>query len=216
MTEQQSQTPPPLKVILASKSPRRRDLLKEAGIKFTVRTPIEPVDETLDADELMMPVEAVKKLSERKAGAFIQELIAENPQGLFMVLGADTMVVKGGDIFGKPRNLDDAKRMLGELSGVSHDVITAVSVWMLAADGENVSLAYRTFADKSVVTFKELTEEGIIDYLRKGESFDKAGAYAIQGEGRALVESYDGSLDTIVGFPVKRLIQEFPDIVSAI
>ncbi len=87
---------------------------------------------------------------------------------------------------------------------------------MLAADGENVSLAYRTFADKSVVTFKELTEEGIIDYLRKGESFDKAGAYAIQGEGRALVESYDGSLDTIVGFPVKRLIQEFPDIVSAI
>ncbi len=216
MTEQQSQTPPPLKVILASKSPRRRDLLKEAGIKFTVRTPIEPVDETLDADELMMPVEAVKKLAERKAGALIQELIAENPQGLFMVLGADTMVVKGGDIFGKPRNLDDAKRMLGELSGVSHDVITAVSVWMLAADGENVSLAYRTFADKSVVTFKELTEEGIIDYLRKGESFDKAGAYAIQGEGRALVESYDGSLDTIVGFPVKRLIQEFPDIVSAI
>ena len=216
MTEQQSQTPPPLKVILASKSPRRRDLLKEAGIKFTVRTPIEPVDETLDADDLMMPVEAVKKLAERKAGALIQELIAENPQGLFMVLGADTMVVKGGDIFGKPRNLDDAKRMLGVLSGVSHDVITAVSVWMLAADGENVSLAYRTFADKSVVTFKELTEEGIIDYLRKGESFDKAGAYAIQGEGRALVESYDGSLDTIVGFPVKRLIQEFPDIVSAI
>ena len=216
MTEQQSQTPPPLKVILASKSPRRRDLLKEAGIKFTVRTPIEPVDETLDADELMMPVEAVKKLAERKAGALIQELIAENPQGLFMVLGTDTMVVKGGDIFGKPRNLDDAKRMLGELSGVSQDVITAVSVWMLAADGENVSLAYRTFADKSVVTFKELTEEGIIDYLRKGESFDKAGAYAIQGEGRALVESYDGSLDTIVGFPVKRLIQEFPDIVSAI
>ena len=216
MTEQQSQTPPPLKVILASKSPRRRDLLKEAGIKFTVRTPIEPVDETLDADELMMPVEAVKKLAERKAGALIQELIAESPEGLFMVLGADTMVVKGGDIFGKPRNLDDAKRMLGELSGVSHDVITAVSVWMLAADGENVSLAYRTFADKSVVTFKELTEEGIIDYLRKGESFDKAGAYAIQGEGRALVESYDGSLDTIVGFPVKRLIQEFPDIVSAI
>ena len=205
-----------MKVILASKSPRRRDLLKEAGIKFTVRTPIEPVDETLDADDLMMPVEAVKKLAERKAGALIQELIAENPQGLFMVLGADTMVVKGGDIFGKPRNLDDAKRMLGELSGVSHDVITAVSVWMLAADGENVSLAYRTFADKSVVTFKELTEEGIIDYLRKGESFDKAGAYAIQGEGRALVESYDGSLDTIVGFPVKRLIQEFPDIVSAI
>lgn len=224
MTDQRSQAQPqaqigeqpPLRVILASKSPRRRDLLKEAGVKFTVRTPVEPVDESLDADELMMPVEAVKKLAERKAGALIQELIAENPQGLFMVLGADTMVVKGSEIFGKPRNLEDAKRMLSELSGVSHDVITAVSVWMLAADADNVSLAYRTFADKSVVTFKELTEEGIVDYLRKGESFDKAGAYAIQGEGRSLVESYDGSLDTIIGFPVKRLIQEFPDIVSAI
>lgn len=224
MTDQRSQAQPqaqmgeqpPLRVILASKSPRRRDLLKEAGVKFTVRTPVEPVDESLDADELMMPIEAVKKLAERKAGALIQELIAESPQGLFMVLGADTMVVKGSEIFGKPRNLEDAKRMLSELSGVSHDVITAVSVWMLAADGDNVSLAYRTFADKSVVTFKELTEEGIVDYLRKGESFDKAGAYAIQGKGRSLVESYDGSLDTIIGFPVKRLIQEFPDIVSAI
>ncbi len=210
------QTPPPMKIILASKSPRRHDLLKDAGIKFTVRTPVDPVDETLEADELMMPVEAVKKLAERKAGALVQELIAENAQGIIMVLGADTMVVKGSKIYGKPRNLEDAHRMLSELSGVSHDVITAVSVWMLAAQGENVSLAYRTFADKSVVTFKSLTDEEIFDYLRKGESFDKAGAYAIQGEGRKLVESYDGSLDTIIGLPVERLIREFPDIVSAI
>lgn len=207
---------PPMKIILASKSPRRHDLLKDAGIKFTVRTPVDPVDETLEADELMMPVEAVKKLAERKAGALVQELIAENAQGIIMVLGADTMVVKGSKIYGKPRNLEDAHRMLSELSGVSHDVITAVSVWMLAAQGENVSLAYRTFADKSVVTFKSLTDEEIFDYLRKGESFDKAGAYAIQGEGRKLVESYDGSLDTIIGLPVERLIREFPDIVSAI
>lgn len=205
-----------MKVILASKSPRRRDLLKEAGVKFSVRTPLEPVDESLDSDELMMPTEAVKKLAERKAGALIQELIAESPEGLFMVLGADTMVVKGYEIYGKPRNFDDAKRMLSELSGVSHDVITAVSVWMLASEGENVSLAYRTFADKSVVTFKELSEDVIVDYLRKGESFDKAGAYAIQGEGRALVEKYEGALDTIIGLPVTRLLKEFPDITSAI
>lgn len=205
-----------MKVILASKSPRRRDLLKEAGVKFSVRTPSEPVDESLDSDELMMPTEAVKKLAERKAGALIQELIAESPEGLFMVLGADTMVVKGYEIYGKPRNFDDAKHMLSELSGVSHDVITAVSVWMLASEGENVSLAYRTFADKSVVTFKELSEDVIVDYLRKGESFDKAGAYAIQGEGRALVEKYEGALDTIIGLPVTRLLKEFPDITSAI
>lgn len=216
VAERSTNTPPPLQVILASKSPRRSALLKDADIAFTVRTPETPVDETLSPDELMMPAEAVKKLAERKAGALIQELIAENPQGLFMVIGADTMVVKGADIYGKPRNFDDAKRMLTELSGTSHDVITAVSVWMLAADGENVSLAYRTFADKSVVTFKPLTEEGIIDYLRKGESFDKAGAYAIQGEGAALVEGYEGALDTIIGLPVTRLLQEFPDIASAV
>ena len=123
------------------------------------------------------------------------------------------MVVKDAEVFGKPRNLEDAKRMLRELSGCTHQVITGVSLWMLmvGADGE-VSLAYRTFADASSVTFKPLTEEEIADYLRKGESYDKAGAYAIQGEGRALIEGYTGAFDTIVGLPVERLLAEYPEL----
>lgn len=203
-------------VILASASPRRRDLLEQVGVAFTVRTPVTPVDETLEPDQLADPTEACKKLAERKAGAVIQEVLAENYTGMLIVIGADTMVVKDGEIYGKPRNLSDGKHMLRQLSGATHEVTTAVSVWMVSApEVEKISLGFRTFADTSRVTFHELTDEQIDDYLRKGESFDKAGAYAIQGEGAALVARYDGSLDTIIGLPAERLIREFPDLVAA-
>lgn len=203
-------------VILASNSPRRRELLDAAGVKFTVRTPVTPVDESLEPDLAADPEEAAKKLAERKAGAVIQEVLSENYTGMLIVIGADTMVVLDGKIFGKPRSASDGKHMLRQLSGRTHEVITAVSVWMVAApNAEDVSLGFRTFADISRVTFRDLTDEEITEYLRKGESFDKAGAYAIQGEGAALVDHYDGSLDTIIGLPATRLIKEFPDLVNA-
>lgn len=209
-------TAPTFEVILASNSPRRRELLNAAGVKFTVRTPVTPVDESLEPDLAADPEEAAKKLAERKAGAVIQEVLAENYTGMLIVIGADTMVVLDGKIFGKPRSASDGKHMLRQLSGRTHEVITAVSVWMVAApNAEDVSLGFRTFADTSHVTFRDLTDEEITDYLRKGESFDKAGAYAIQGEGAALVDHYDGSLDTIIGLPATRLIKEFPDLVNA-
>lgn len=207
---------PPVTVVLASASPRRKKLLEDAGVKVRVLAPTETVDETLEADDLVMPAEAAKKLAEKKAGAAVQELLASGEQGMFAVIGADTMVVKGEQIFGKPRNLEDAKRMLRELAGCTHQVITGVSLWMLlVGEGDEVSLGYRTFADASSVTFKELTDEEIADYLRKGESFDKAGAYAIQGEGRALVKRYDGAFDTIVGLPVERLLADYPDLLPS-
>ena len=207
---------PSFEVILASNSPRRRELLNAAGVKFTVRTPVTPVDESLEPDLAADPEEAAKKLAERKAGAVIQEVLSENYTGMLIVIGADTMVVLDGKIFGKPRSASDGKHMLRQLSGRTHEVITAVSVWMVAApNAEDVSLGFRTFADISHVTFRDLTDEEITDYLRKGESFDKAGAYAIQGEGAALVDHYDGALDTIIGLPATRLIKEFPDLVNA-
>ncbi len=144
----------------------------------------------------------------------VQEILADAGfTGACMVLGADTMVVKDGEIFGKPKNLSNAKYMLRQFSGATHQVITAVSVWMIAApEPEKVSLGFRTFADVSHVTFHDLTDDQIADYLRKGESFDKAGAYAIQGEGAKLVAQVEGSLDTVIGLPVERLLREFPDI----
>ena len=214
--EAEAATAPTFEVILASNSPRRRELLNAAGVKFTVRTPVTPVDESLEPDLAADPEEAAKKLAERKAGAVIQEVLAENYTGMLIVIGADTMVVLDGKIFGKPRSASDGKHMLRQLSGRTHEVITAVSVWMVAApNAEDVSLGFRTFADISHVTFRDLTDEEITDYLRKGESFDKAGAYAIQGEGAALVDHYDGALDTIIGLPADRLIKEFPDLVNA-
>ena len=214
--EAEAATAPAFEVILASISPRRRELLDADGVKFTVRTPATPVDESLEPDLAADPEEAAKKLAERKAGAVIQEVLAENYTGMLIVIGADTMVVLDGKIFGKPRSASDGKHMLRQLSGRTHEVITAVSVWMVAAPtAEDVSLGFRTFADISRVTFRDLTDEEITDYLRKGESFDKAGAYAIQGEGAALVDHYDGSLDTIIGLPTTRLIKEFPDLVNA-
>ncbi len=213
--EAEPEAPQPMQfqIVLASGSPRRAQLLQDAGVKFTVRKPSAPVDETLDADQLMDPIEAAKKLAEQKAGAVVQEMLADQAVGNFIVIGADTMVVKDGEVFGKPRGFDDGMRMLKALADSTHEVITAVSLWMIAAPTQqDVSLAYRTLADMSRVTFKPLTDEEIAAYLRKGESFDKAGAYAIQGEGAALVDRYDGAYDTIVGLPVERLLREFPDL----
>lgn len=104
------------------------------------------------------PPEAAKKLAERKAGAVVQEVLADAGfTGMAIVLGADTMVVKDGQIFGKPKNLSDATHMLRQLSGATHQVVTAVSVWMISVpEPEKVSLGFRTFADTSRVTFHEL------------------------------------------------------------
>ncbi len=205
-----------LTIILASASPRRKQLLADAGVTFRVHTPQTPVDETLDADQASNPEEACKDLAQRKAGAVVQEVLANPAPGMYMIIGADTMVVKDGDIFGKPRNLSDATSMLRRLSGATHEVITAVSLWLVRVDEQDeVSLGLRTFADTARVTFKPLDDETIKEYLRKGESFDKAGAYAIQGEGAALVERVDGSLDTVIGLPVGRLLKDYPELLQA-
>ena len=110
--EAEAATAPTFEVILASSSPRRRELLDAAGVKFTVRTPATPVDESLEPDLAADPEEAAKKLAERKAGAVIQEVLAENYIGMLIVIGADTMVVLDGKIFGKPRSASDGKHML--------------------------------------------------------------------------------------------------------
>lgn len=204
----------PVTVVLASASPRRRQLLADAGVPFLVRAA--DVDESLDDELAANPRKAACALAERKAGAVVQELLASGATGTFFVIGADTMVVRAGCIFGKPKNLDDATRMLRALSGATHEVVTGVSAWAVAlsSDGK-ASVGRRTFFDESKVTFHSLTDEQIAAYLRCGESFDKAGAYAAQGEGAKLIERIDGSLDTVIGLPVGRLEREFPDVFAA-
>lgn len=198
-------------IILASGSPRRRQLLQDAGVRFEVRTA--DVDESLEPDLQANPEEAVKKLAERKAGAVVQEVLAEDYTGLALILGADTMVVLDGEIFGKPHSRSEAKGMLRKLSGRTHEVMTSVSVWaVMAPEIEKLSLGFRTFVEKSQVVFKDLSDAEIDAYLDEGESYDKAGAYAIQGKGAVLVDRYEGDYDTIVGLPVKRLLEAYPEL----
>lgn len=203
-------------IILASGSPRRRELMEREGVAFSVR--VSQADETLDADLLRQPEEAAKKLAERKARAVVEDMLNEGYAGMAMVVGADTMVVADNVIYGKPVDEADAKRILGELSGRAHQVITGVSVWLVGApEGEeDISLAFRSFAETSHVLFRELDDALIDAYIATGEPMDKAGAYGVQGKGgEMLVERVSGDFDNVVGLPVKRLIEEFSEFFEA-
>lgn len=200
-------------IILASQSPRRRELLEAAGIAFTVR--VSEVDETLSPEERSNPASAACMLADRKAGVVVQELLAEPvaPEQPTMVIGADTMVVLDGHIFGKPHTPSEAVGMLRKLSGRTHEVITGVAAWGIMPDGQGkVSAGHITFSESSQVTFKQLSDEEIAAYVAQGECFDKAGSYAIQGAGGQFVESYEGPLDNIIGLPVESLLQRFPEM----
>lgn len=207
---------PMLRLYLASGSPRRHDLMRQAGLHFSVRLPQQPVDETLSHEVWKNPTAGAMQLAERKAGSLIQELLAEDAHEMTFVVGADTIVVLEGEVFGKPRSPEEAKEMLRRLSGKTHSVITAVSVWALAPnESGQVSIGKKTFFDEALVTFLPLSEDAIAAYVACGESMDKAGAYAAQGHGEALIASIEGDKNTVIGLPVKRLLTEFPQMRNA-
>lgn len=173
------------RVILASGSPRRRELLGKLYDKFEVIT--SEVDERLDED--VSPVEGVEILSVRKGRA-----VAESLPGDCIVISSDTLVELGGEPLGKPVSRDDAYRMLRLLSGRSHNVHTGVAVHFGGRVISGVASAR--------VKFKPLTDGEIYAYIDGGEPMDKAGAYAIQGEGGKFIEGYEGGFDTIMGLSV--------------
>lgn len=207
----------PIDLVLASTSPRRKKLFEQEKLRFRVLSA--HVDETLDADLRARPFDAVQKLAEKKAHAVVNAVLAdENYRGFLVVVGADTMVARGGEVFGKPTSTSDATRMLRALSGTSHYVYTGVSVWYCFA-GEHesdFSLAYRSFTDTTRVTFRPLSSLDIETYLATGEPFDKAGAYGIQGAAAQFVQQLDGLRSTVVGFPMERFLREFADVVQRV
>ncbi len=174
-------------VTLASQSPRRKELLRLITDDFSVITA--DVDETVDH---ALPVhETVMNLARKKALA-----VAEKHKES-IVIGADTVVVLGDKILGKPRNREHAYEMLKALSGNTHMVLTGVCI----AHNESI----KSFYVSSNVKFYDLTDEEIIAYIETGEPDDKAGAYGIQGKGSLLVEKIDGDYFNIVGLPVAEL-----------
>ena len=188
-------------MILASQSPRRRQLLEELGYELTV-LPAD-IDETAHAAET--PVELVERLAREKAEAS-RAVAARNgvsdPDGL---LGAaDTIVWDDeGHVLGKPVDASDAKRMLGELAGRTHHVSSGCCLMVLGKD--NQAAKVESFVETTDVEFWPLSEAQIDAYVATGEPMDKAGAYGIQGRGRVLVHGIQGDYFSVVGLPVSRL-----------
>jgi septum formation protein len=179
----------PAPLVLASASPRRRELLAAHGIACLVdpsRVPEEP-----------QPGEAAPAFAARVAYEKAREVATRHPRAY--VLGADTVVVVDGIVFGKPADAPDARRMLRALAGRTHDVLTAVA--LVAPSG-----AVDTFVVTSAVEFRQLSEDDITGYLATDEPFDKAGAYAVQGHGAAFVTAVRGSYSNVVGLPMDEVV----------
>jgi len=186
-----------MKLILASASARRAEILRDAGLSFVVLS--SAVDETPYPNE--SPNDLVERLALAKA-----ELVAARAIGPAIIFGADTVISLDGHILGKPRSTDDARRMLEKLSGRTHSVVTGIALIRIP-DAER-----RTFVESTLVHFAALTSEEILRYLATGEPHDKAGAYAIQGHAGRFIPRVEGCYFNIVGLPLSRLYHALVDL----
>jgi septum formation protein len=185
------------KLILASASPRRAEILRDAGFTFTVMS--SAVDETPIPGESAQ--ELVQRLAEAKA-----ELVAARAVGPAIVIAADTAVLIDGEVLGKPRTTDDASHMLTRLGGRVHSVLTGVTLIRLP-DAER-----RSFVEATLVHFAPLSPEDLAHYLATEEPFDKAGAYAIQGRAARYIPRIEGCYYNVVGLPLARVCHALSEL----
>jgi septum formation protein len=186
-----------MKLILASSSPRRAEILANAGLPFSVLS--SAVDESPSPGE--KPAALVQRLANAKA-----DLVAARAVGPAIVLAADTVVVLDDKILGKPRSTEDARLMLQQLSGRTHSVLTGVALVRLP-DGER-----RQFIESTLVHFRPITEEELSSYLATAEPYDKAGAYAIQGRAGRYIPRIEGCYFNVVGLPLSRVLTELQSL----
>ena len=180
---------PPRSIVLVSASPRRSELLRLAGLEFTVR----PVD----IDETPRPGEPPAPLALRLARS--KALALPAPTAPALAIAADTIVAVQEQVLGKPRGTEDARRMLHKLSGRTHDVITAIALRLLPEDSITCE------STVSRVTFSPMSDEEIDWYVATREGMDKAGAYALQGVGALFIRSISGSYTNVIGLPLESL-----------
>ena len=188
------------RIILASGSPRRRELLAKLNIDFEIIT--SDADETIDSDN---PETIVETLSERKARAVFDTITDDN----VLVIGADTIVYYDGEVLGKPEDEEDARGMLSMLSDRTHQVYTGVSILSRIKGEEKVKI----FSDRTDVTFYEIDKFDLADYIKTGSPMDKAGAYGIQDDFAKHVKKIDGDYNNVVGLPLSKLYQELKTII---
>lgn len=187
-----------MRVVLASGSPRRRELLGKIYKDFEVIT--SDVDETIEEEN---PGKIVEELASRKAKAVFDMIAGENDDTL-VVIGSDTIVFYDGEVLGKPTDEDEAAAMISMLSERTHQVYTGVSVYIKGKNGDSNIV----FHEKTDVTFYFVDKFDIADYIKSGSPMDKAGAYGIQDDFAKHVEKINGDYNTVVGLPVARLYQE--------
>lgn len=188
---------PSTKLILASASPRRVELLQNAGFTFTTIPS--------DIDETPFPNESAETMVQRLS-ASKAELIASRSTGPAIFIAADTAVLIDNQILGKPRTTDDARQMLATLSGRTHSVITGVTLIRLP------DAAHRSFVESTQVHFAPLSPADIEAYIATGEPFDKAGAYAIQGQAGRFIPRVEGCYFNVVGLPLARLTHALTEL----
>lgn len=186
------------KIILASASPRRKELLEKAGVEFVIRT-----EEGEEKTSMNEPSEAVKELSWAKAEAVADGFLGDPEEGS-LIIGADTVVAFENRILGKPRDREDAVETLLKLQGKTHQVYTGVAV-LVRKRGQWIP---HIFSECTDVTFYPVSRQEILEYVETGEPMDKAGSYGIQGLFGIYVKSIRGDYSNVVGLPVPRLLYE--------
>lgn len=194
-----------VKVILASGSPRRREMFERIGIDFTVMKS--------DAEEVITktaPKEVVMELASQKVAEIKERILSENKQLLnedVLIVGADTIVVAGDKILGKPADEEDALKILMSLSGKAHSVYTGVSALYINKEGKQDLEKSISVAEETEVVMYPFMEEEAKAYIDTKEPMDKAGAYGIQGIGSVLVKEIHGDYNNVVGFPLSAFIR---------
>ena len=189
------------KIVLASGSPRRKELLARTGMKFSV-----VVSDGEEKTDLTDPAQAVEQLSQDKALAVAKML--EGQQEVSLIIGADTVVAFKGEILGKPADEGDALKTLLKLQGKAHQVYTGVTLLVK----EQGRWKPYTFSEKTDVEFYPVSQNEILDYIKTGEPMDKAGSYGIQGTFGIYVKGICGDYNNVVGLPVGRLVYELKKI----
>lgn len=188
-----------LKLILASASPRRKELLGHLKLPFEVIALSVP--EHSDASD---PVQHARDIAEVKGRAVIDKILSERSGEDVFIVSADTIVVNKGKIYGKPSDRKEAEKFLSDLSGKTHSVFTAVSLSLIHSGKTH----RHSFVDESKVTFDPISDFLMQRYLETGDSLDKAGAYGIQGPSLTFISRVDGSYSNVVGFPLSRFVTE--------
>lgn len=190
------------KLILASGSPRRKELLGWLNVNFEII-----VSNVEEVTTFTKPTDVAEDLARIKGEDTFNKITQNNKNDFPFVISSDTIVTLGNKIYGKPKDTKSAREMLIELEGKKHEVVTAVA--LIYRDLKTGERKEKVFSVSTIVTFEKIDRDLLDNYLASGDSLDKAGSYGIQGQGLTFISSIEGSYSNVVGFPLTDFIREF-------